>query len=722
MQLKTSRRKNRRTDTTREKQLKSIMHITDPNFWIDFEKACDDRMSDWCENEENTCPQHDADIERIGKGFTETVHELILNELIKQPKTNTLKNMIKSDTEITGLKIERNSLSRRIKRLNPAKGSEIRKRYSKVKKILKKKLRILRNNFMREAIKEIEKDAKDNPKRYWRELKRIARWKRTNHATDTVLDSEGNEVRGEQTILVWEEAYKRLGVEDLRDPKFDTSYAQKVTEEVEQIEEETHRQEEIAALDRNIHIEEIRAAIKELKRGKTPGVDFIVAEVLKHGGKHMSKALLILCRHVWNREQIPSAWTKGIIFPIYKDGEERDTNNYRGITLLSIVGKVYTTVLNRRLIDWCEKKGILVEEQGGFRPERGCPDQLFVITEILKQRKEVPTYACFIDVKKAFDRVWRNGLWKRLAEEGIRGKMWRAIRTVYSKVQSAVLTGVGQTNWFDINTGVRQGCVLSPVLFAIFINGLAKEIRNMNKGVKIANTDVSLLLYADDIVLMSESREALQDMMNTLSEYSKKWRFELNQKKSEVVIFGTPRAKKKAWWLAGKEVKQVLQYKYLGIELTRHLKWYKYKKRILEKARKRMIVTQAMGIKSGYLSVRAASNIWEALVRPILEYGAEVWGEDKWEEAEKLQREMGRRILKCSETTANEVVLGELGWWPLEARRDLLRLKYWRKLIKVWMRADWRKRYTRIAETNIYKETTTKHGANIHMNLCKTWD
>ena len=95
------------------------------------------------------------------------------------------------------------------------------------------------------------------------------------------------------------------------------------------------------------------------------------------------------------------------------------------------------------------------------------------------------------------------------------------------------------------------------------------------------------------------------------------------------------------------------------------------------------------------------------LVRPILEYGAEVWGGEKWEEAEKLQREMGKRILGLKESTNNEVVLGELGWWKMKTRRDMIRLRYWRKLINMG-----KERLPRVAyEEKLRKgwENWTKH-------------
>jgi hypothetical protein len=200
--------------------------------------------------------------------------------------------------------------------------------------------------------------------------------------------------------------------------------------------------------------------------------------MMKKGGQTMRDAVYEMCRAAWKLEKVPREWMQGVIVPLYKDGDNRDPLNYRGITLLSIVGKVYNRILGDRLMKFAEREGGgIVEEQGGFRPERGTEDQLFVLTEILRNRgSQVTTYTAFIDVKKAYDTVWRDGLWKRLWDEGVRGRMWRVVKNMYSAVQSAVLVGEEQTEWFELNTGVRQGCVMSPILFSLFISGLAKEI------------------------------------------------------------------------------------------------------------------------------------------------------------------------------------------------------------------------------------------------------
>jgi hypothetical protein len=234
--------------------------------------------------------------------------------------------------------------------------------------------------------------------------------------------------------------------------------------------------------------------------------DAIIAEVLKWAGESMRRIVWKMCCVAWSTEKVPHEWMQGLVFPLYKDGDDRDLLNYRGITLLSIVAKVYCSVLTDRLMLFAEREEAgIVEEQGGFRPRRGTDNQLFVLTETIRIRTGKVTYAGFIDVKKAYDTVWRAGLWKRLWEEGVRGKMWRVVKGMYQTVESAVLVGDESTEWFKLEAGVRQGCVMSPILFSLFINGLARELKRKGQGVNIGGRRVQLLLYADDIVLLAET-------------------------------------------------------------------------------------------------------------------------------------------------------------------------------------------------------------------------
>lgn len=120
---------------------------------------------------------------------------------------------------------------------------------------------------------------------------------------------------------------------------------------------------------------------------------------------------------------------------------------------------------------WVEGKGILVEEQAGFRKQRSTVDQLYIMYEVIKNRYPKKTYCCFLDIQKAYDRVWREGLWMKMYKYGIRGKMWRVIKNMYRRVESCVLVNGKTTNFFEIEVGVRQGCMISPMLFLLLLTG-----------------------------------------------------------------------------------------------------------------------------------------------------------------------------------------------------------------------------------------------------------
>jgi hypothetical protein len=245
------------------------------------------------------------------------------------------------------------------------------------------------------------------------------------------------------------------------------------------------------------------------------------------------------------------------------------------------------------------------------------------------------------------------------------------------------------TEWFTIETGVRQGCVLSPLLYALFINGLVKEINALHLGIDISEKGqkLSTLLYADDIVLITDDRYKLQQMLDTVTKYAQKWRFELNPKKSEVVVFGVKYPPRNVIWRLGQyNIKQVTRYKYLGIELTRTLKWRPYINRVLEKAKRNMTQALAMGMSGGFMSIRLACIVWMSLVRSIIEYGCEIWGDKQFPELDKLQVTMGKRILRCGSRMSDVVVRGELGWERQKARNDEMRLRYWAKIVR--MRED----------------------------------
>ena len=450
------------------------------------------------------------------------------------------------------------------------------------------------------------------------------------------------------------------------------------------------------ALNPPLTLAEVEASIRRLGNNKSAGADGVASELLKNGGEMMAKVLHRICQIAWEQSEVPMDWLRGVIVPLHKDGDRKLPANYRPITLLSIVGKVYTGVLQHRLMAWSEAHGIIAPEQGGFRPGRGCPEQLFTLTELIKLRRlrDELTFACFIDFRKAYDTVWHAGMQRKLREYNITGPMLRALCSLYSGCESTVRLGgpLGYTDFFPIETGVRQGCILSPWLYSLFINDLTrllKEQKGSGASIDEGGMDrLCALLYADDIVLLSDDEESLQVLMETVQDYAREWRFEVNHSKCGLMRFGCSgnascTLPKSQLTIDGIAVPWVKSYKYLGVELSNGvgLPFREFRKRMLTSATRAGYQVAGMGMYTGKLSVPLGVQVYKALVRPLLEYAAEITSSmSAWPDAERLQLAVGKRILQCPTRTCDVGVRGELGWHCMESRFQQLRVGLWGKL------------------------------------------
>ena len=184
--------------------------------------------------------------------------------------------------------------------------------------------------------------------------------------------------------------------------------------------------------------------------------------------------------------------------------------------MLSVVGKVFCKILNNRLVQ-CLDKGVLHEGQAGFRINRSCMDNVYTLNEIVqgRLREDKKTYALFLDIQKAYDSVWHDGLWYKLWDMGVKGRMWRVIKKMYESFKSAVLLEGEKSNTFTIEQGVAQGCSLSPILFSVFVNDLLKEVKQTGLGIQLSSgKTVGGMLFADDFVGISDSKESLQKLLD----------------------------------------------------------------------------------------------------------------------------------------------------------------------------------------------------------------
>ena len=166
-----------------------------------------------------------------------------------------------------------------------------------------------------------------------------------------------------------------------------------------------------------------------------------------------------------NAGYFPKCWKKGILNTLFKHGSQNDPNNYRGITLCSILGKLLSSIHTKRIQS--ALLGQIDPLQGGFREDHQTSDNIFILTEIIKlyRAKHVPVYACFIDFAKAFDRVIRPALLIKLIKYGLGGNFYKLIKSMYEGDEIAIKIENKLTDYFTCNMGVRQGCISGPSCF-----------------------------------------------------------------------------------------------------------------------------------------------------------------------------------------------------------------------------------------------------------------
>ena len=319
-------------------------------------------------------------------------------------------------------------------------------------------------------------------------------------------------------------------------------------------------------------LEEVTAAIKAMKSGKAPGADGVTAEMLKADVNVTAPILTEIFKQIWEEGQIPEAWKTDLIFKLPKKGDLGDCNNWMGITLLSLTSKVFSRIVLSRLTAVLEKA--LRPQQAGFRPGRSCSDHIFTLRQILEQSKEwnTPLYINFIDLEKAFDSIHRESLWKILRHYGVPAKLVRVIAMLYSDFKSQVICDSEFTEAFNVSTGVKQGCILSPFLFILAMDWIMKNSTDgERRGIKwtmtmTATTMLEDLDFADDIALLSHHHQDVQEKTDAMATTAGHLGLKVSTKKTKGMRMNA-RVQENIK-LNGDEIKEVYDFTYLGSKMS----------------------------------------------------------------------------------------------------------------------------------------------------------
>ncbi|KAE9522623.1 hypothetical protein AGLY_016986 [Aphis glycines] len=391
---------------------------------------------------------------------------------------------------------------------------------------------------------------------------------------------------------------------------------------------------------------ELEMGLNMLKNGKAPGVDEIVSECLKKGGPCLLNQLHKLINIIWEQEEIPESWRVSILCPVFKKGDIMECENYRGISLLNTTYKILSNILLIRINPYI--KEIIGEYQAGFMIGRSTVDQIHIIKQLAEKSHEFnkDIHLMFIDYKAAYDSINREKLWNVMNKMGIPAKLVRMIRACAYESKSKVSFGGEVSDEFPVTTGLRQGDALSPALFNIALESVIRKVLIQAKGIKMNNNnELTVVAYADDIVLIAESEDDLRNTTSILLNEGKEIGLKINESKTKYMILSRRNHNISYLKVDDYKFERVQSFKYLGTEINESANSHEeVKKRIT--AANRCYYSLMPLFKSRLLSINSKITLYKVIVKPVALYACSTWATTKSDEGKLgvFERKILRKI------------------------------------------------------------------------------
>jgi hypothetical protein len=395
---------------------------------------------------------------------------------------------------------------------------------------------------------------------------------------------------------------------------------------------------------------EVEKAIKNLSSGKAPGSDSIPAEVYAAGGPQLMRKLTDLFQSMWNQEKIPQEFKDASIVHLYKrKGNRQVCDNHRGISLLSIAGKILARILLNRLTVHLEQ-GLLPESQCGFRRNRGTVDMIFAARQLQEkcQEQNVNLYTTFVDLTKAFDTVSREGLWRIMAKFGCPEKFIAMVRQFHDGMLARVQHDGEFSLPFPVTNGVKQGCVLAPTLFSMMFTAMLTDafregdigidirfrtdgnifnLRRLQAKTKVLEDTIRDFLFADDCALNAGTQSDMQESMDRFSKACTDFGLTISTKKTEIMYQPAPLVPytEPSITLDGQKLAVADKFSYLGSTLSRTVSIdEEVTLRIARGSAAFGKLHNTVWNRRG-ISLQTKLKVYRAVVMPSLLYACETW-------------------------------------------------------------------------------------------------
>ena len=438
---------------------------------------------------------------------------------------------------------------------------------------------------------------------------------------------------------------------------------------------------------------EINEIISGMNINKAHGPDNISVNMVKLCGEHLCVPLKIIFDNILKTGIFPDQWKEANVTPVHKKNDKQLIANYRPISLLPILAKVFERIIFKNLYNYLNSNNLITNNQSGFRPGDSVVNQLLsIVHDIAFEDKNcLEVRSIFLDMSKAFDKVWHEGLIFKLKQNGVEGNLMALFQNYLTNRKQRVVINGSESTWGDIKAGVPQGSVLGPLLFLIYINDLEVDIKS---SVKFFADDTSIFSIVRDPTV---SAEELNHDLGLINRWANQWKMSFNPdptKQAEEILFSYKRKSPDhpPIYFNNIEVKRVSDHKHLGLVLDSKLSFVKHINEKIAIARKGIGVIKHL---APYIPLKSRDQIYKMHVRPHLDYCDIIFHvpaiQSEFDSSltlnyqmnalERTQYQAALAVSGAWKGTNRDKIYEELGWETLDLRRFFRRLTQFYKIM-----------------------------------------
>ena len=580
------------------------------------------------------------------------------------------------------------------------------------------KFKVLKRQYQYKSfhkLADLADKASNDPTEMWKRLKALSDAK-NSHVLLEVIRNDGTISKDKKEVLLkWHDDFEKCfkGMKDDPDLVFDDDFLDEVTklkDEFDKLlpeEQVSNSPFDSSALNNDITYEEVSNAIDKAKCGKA----FLVVpnEAMKNPeAKLLLHKMFNIC---FQTGLSPTDWLKSDTKPLFKGGEKDPRNplDHRPLCIMSCIAKIYSCVLNVRLQNHLNSNNLLSDTQNGFRAGRSCIDHIYSLVTILRNRKSEnkQTFLCFVDFRRAFDSVNHVLLFHILSSKfGIAGKMYNSLLSLYRDPQTRiVLTSPNTsdaTEYFKCPLGVKQGDILSPTMFSMFVHSLTVELEQSGLGVRLdlppspwscsqsssrasSSLLVNHLIYADDLVCIAENPNDLQSLINIVNLWCCKHRLEANLLKTEVMHVRQPLVPRTKFnfKFGQRKINLCQSYKYLGLTINQFLDFGKMSNSFSDPASRALSAVICKMIKNKGFPFNVFEMLYDCCVTSVCDYAHDVISFPQYSGSDQIHTKAIRSYLGVGRSANLCAIRYAISLLEPRSRASIKMLRFYFRLLNI---------------------------------------